>query len=67
MKEIDNENATKTNATRGKVHTIQTNKYIAHVPNKPTPTRIREKEIDKNTQTTMCTVCTNNNVNAIDF
>ena len=47
MEEIDNENATKYNATRDNVYTIQTiethaNKYIEHVPSKPTTTRMGE-------------------------
>ena len=37
LKEIENANSTQTH----------TNKYIEHVPNKPTITSMREKEINK--------------------
>ena len=48
VKEINNENATKANATSGNaytIHTIQinTNKYIEHVPSKPTTTSILKR------------------------
>ena len=47
MKDIDNEDATKANITRGTVYTIQTaqihtNKYIKYDPSKLTTTVMRE-------------------------
>ena len=44
MKEIDNENVMKANATRDNAYTIHatqihSNKYIEHDPSKPTTTR----------------------------
>ena len=47
VKEIDNQNATKSNATRGKASKINTNKYIEHDQSKPITTRMREKWTDK--------------------
>ena len=52
MKEIDNENATNSSATRDNVYTmyitqIYTNQYIKHDPSKPTTTSMRKKRIDK--------------------
>ena len=38
MKEIDNTNTTKANATTGSVYTIY--KYIEHLANKPTSIRV---------------------------
>ena len=68
MKEIDRKNPTKVNATRGNVYTIHTNKYIEHVPSKPTATSMREKGIDKcaNAQATIYAECRSNNVVAIE-
>ena len=48
MKEIDNENTTKVNATRDNVYTIymtqmHTNKYIKNDSSKPTRTSMGEK------------------------
>ena len=56
MKEIDNTNATKANATKVNVYTIyatqiHTNKYIEHDPHKSTTTSIRERQVCE---------CTNN-------
>ena len=69
MKEIDNEDTRKANATRRNLFTIHTtqiniNKYIEHIPSKPATTSMREKEIDKyaNAKTTICAECTSNNV-----
>ena len=50
MKEIDNENAKKENATGDNVYTIHTvqihtNKYIKHDPSKPTTTSIKDREV----------------------
>ena len=47
IKETDNENVTKAKATSCNVYTIHTNKYIEHIPSKPTTTSMREKGIDK--------------------
>ena len=45
VKEINNENATKANATRGNVYTICTTRI--HPTRKPTTTSIRENGINK--------------------
>ena len=52
LKGIDNVNATKANATKGSVYTIHTtqihtNKYIEHVPRKPTTNKQEEKRVCK--------------------
>ena len=62
MKEIDNENAMKANATRDNVNTmhtkqIHTNKSIEHDSSKLTTTSMREKGLGKyaKAQKIMCT------------
>ena len=50
MKEIDNKNAMKVNATEDNIYIITTtlihaNKYIEHDPNKPTTKSIRERQL----------------------
>ena len=52
IKEIDNENPPKANATRDNMYTIHTiqmhpNEYIEQDPNKPTTTSMSEKGIAK--------------------
>ena len=41
MKKIENASTATSNAKRGSVYTTHTNKFIEHLPNKPTTTRIR--------------------------
>ena len=43
MKDIDNDNAAKANATRDNIYTIHINKCIEHDPSKPATTCMREK------------------------
>ena len=47
VKQIDNQSATKANATRDNAYNIHTNKYIEHDPSKPITTSMREKGKDK--------------------
>ena len=47
VKAIDNQNATKANATRDNAYIIHTNKYIEQDSSKPITTNIREKGTDK--------------------
>ena len=47
VKEIDNQNATKANATRGNAYEIYTNKHIKHDPSEPITISIREKATDR--------------------
>ena len=47
VKETDNHNATKANATRDNAYKIHSNKYIKHDPNKLITTRKRGKWTDK--------------------
>ena len=42
VKEIENANTTKANATSVSVYAIHTNKYIKHVPNKSKTTSMRD-------------------------
>ena len=60
VKEIDNENATKANSTRGNVSTLYTtqaraNKYIEQVPSKPTATTMWQNGIER-TNSNMCRI-----------
>ena len=45
IKEKENANATKANATIGNVYSIHTNKYIEHLLNKPTTTSMRDRQV----------------------
>ena len=46
MKETDNQNATKANATRDNAYKLHTNKCIEQDPNKRITTSMREKGMD---------------------
>ena len=45
VKEIDNANKTKANATRGSIYTILTNKFIEILSNYSTTTNMRDRQV----------------------
>ena len=45
VKEINKANTTNANVTRDSVYIIHTSKYIEHLPNKPTTTSMKNRQV----------------------